>query len=173
LNFDLKEKKMKRFLRGIIAGLEKGRWLPLLLFRLILAFGFFGPAMIKLQNIDGVVSFFRELNIPYPAVGAYLAAIFETLGVILLVLGLFTRLISIPLMFMMIVAIITVHWVNGYPAGNNGFQIPLMYFSMLLALFILGPGKVSLDGLIKRKIDQVPPKGRPSEEIHHQEPENK
>jgi putative oxidoreductase len=162
---------MKRFLRATIAGLEKGRWLPLLLFRLILAYGFFGTAMAKLQNFGGTASFFQELHIPYPLVSAYLATIFESLGVILLVLGLFTRLISIPLMFIMVVAIITVHWENGFAAGNNGIQIPLMFFLMLLALFILGPGKVSLDGLIKRRIDEVPPqKTRPLEEVPHDEP---
>ena len=67
------------------------------------------------------------------------------MGVVLLVLGLFTRLISLFLAVIMMVAIFTVHWSNGFSAGNNGFEIPLYYllFSLLFASF--GAGKYSLD----------------------------
>lgn len=45
-----------------------------------------------------------------------LAAGTEFFGAILLILGLFTRLISIPLMVTMLVAAFTVHWQNGWLA---------------------------------------------------------
>ena len=77
-----------------------------------------------------------------------MAASTEILGVVLLTLGLFTRLISIPLIVIMIVAITTVHIGNGFAAGNNGFEIPL-YYMLFLALFAsLGAGKLSLDYLL-------------------------
>jgi len=70
------------------------------------------------------------------------------LGVVLLTLGLFTRLISIPLMVVMVVAITTVHLSHGFSAGNNGFEIPL-YYLLFLALFAsLGAGKFSLDHIL-------------------------
>ena len=50
------------------------------------------------------------MSIPFPLVNAYMAATTEILGVVLLILGLFTRLISIPLIVVMIVAIATVHF---------------------------------------------------------------
>ena len=128
--------------------ISKARWLPLLLLRLILAYGFLGPAKMKWSNMDGIINWFSQMGMPMPALNAYLAASTEALGVILLFLGLGTRIITIPLMFVMFVAIKTVHWQHGFAAGNNGFEIPLYYLLMLLTLFIMGPGKISLDHLM-------------------------
>jgi putative oxidoreductase len=71
-------------------------------------------------------------------------------GVFLLILGLGTRFISIPLMVTMLVAIKTVHWQNGFPAGDNGWEIPFYYLLMLFVLLAFGSGKISVDFLIKR-----------------------
>lgn len=128
--------------------ISKAKWLPLLLLRLILAYGFFGPAKMKWSNMDGIINWFSQMGMPMPALNAYLAASTEALGVILLFLGLGTRIITIPLMFVMFVAIKTVHWQHGFAAGDNGFEIPLYYMLMLLTLFIMGSGKISLDHLI-------------------------
>ena len=71
-------------------------------------------------------------------------------GAILLLLGIGTRIISIPLIIVMMVAIFTVHLGNGFEAGDNGFEIPLYYIIMLLTLLIYGGGKISIDFFIKR-----------------------
>ncbi len=125
--------------------------LPLLLLRLILAYGFFNPAKMKVGNIEGIISWFESINIPFPALNAYLATGTEVLGVILLTLGLGTRFISIPLIVTMIVAILTVHLGNGFEAGSNGFEIPLYYMIMLFTLLVYGSGKFSIDHLLKNK----------------------
>ncbi len=130
--------------------LELLKDLPPLFFRLILAYGFYGLAVQKWSNINGVAEWFGSMNYPAPLFNAYMAAGTETLGFILLTLGLLTRLISIPLMFVMIIAITTVHMGNGFEAGSNGFEIPFYYFLMLFSLFITGPGRISLDALIKK-----------------------
>ena len=80
------------------------------------------------------------MGYPVPLLSAYLAATTEALGVVLLALGLGTRLISVPLMFTMLVAIFTVHIGNGFNAGDNGFEIPLYYLFMLFVLFVYGSG---------------------------------
>lgn len=134
----------------IVASLGNLKSIPLLLMRIILAIGFFGPAKMKLGNIDGIISWFESIHIPMPALNAYLATGTESLGVILLALGLGTRLISIPLIITMIVAIVTVHLGNGFEAGNNGFEIPLYYMIMLLTLVIYGGGKFSVDHLLNK-----------------------
>ena len=90
------------------------RDLPLLGLRLLLAVVFFGPAMIKLNNFDGTVMWFNSLGIPFPVLNAYLSTATETAGVVLLLLGLGTRLISIPLIISMIVALVTVHIDHGW-----------------------------------------------------------
>ena len=88
-----------------------------------------------------------------PTLNAYLAALTETAGFVLLFLGLATRIISIPLMFVMLVAIFTVHIGHGFAAGDNGFEIPLYYLLMLFSLLITGPGRISVDAVIASRID--------------------
>lgn len=136
---------------NISSSLNKAKNLPFLLFRLVLAYGFYGPAAMKWGNIGNIAEWFGNMGIPFPTLNAYLAASTEVAAVILLPLGLATRFISIPLMFTMIVAIVTVHLGNGFEASNNGFEIPFYYLLMLFALFINGPGKISFDHLISRR----------------------
>jgi putative oxidoreductase len=130
-------------------GIVKLSDLPLLFLRLILAYGFYSPAMMKLKDINAIGGWFESMGYPLPYVNAYLASITEGLGVILLFLGLGTRIITVPLMITMLVAIFAVHYANGFAAGDNGYEIPLYYFLMLFTLFIMGPGRISVDHLIK------------------------
>ena len=129
---------------------EKLKDLPPLFMRLVLAYGFYGPAMMKWNDIHAIGDWFASMNYPMPYLNAYMAGITEVTGVVLLTLGLGTRIISIPLMVVMLVAIFTVHIGNGFEAGNNGFEIPLYYLIMLLTLVIYGSGRISIDHLIKR-----------------------
>ena len=132
--------------------LDSLKGLPPLFFRLILAYGFYTPAMMKWGNISGIAEWFGSIGIPFPTLNAYMAASTEMAAVILLPLGLATRLISIPLIITMLVAILTVHGGNGFEAGNNGFEIPLYYMLMLFALLINGAGKISVDNIISGKL---------------------
>ncbi|MDM5264094.1 DoxX family protein [Sulfurovum sp. XTW-4] len=128
--------------------LSKGKDIALLLARLTIAYGFYNPAMQKWSDMSSVASWFGTLGIPFPTLNAYLAASTELLGVVLLTLGLFTRLISLPLIVVMVVAILTVHLGHGFSAGDNGFEIPL-YYMLFLAIFAsFGAGKFSLDHLL-------------------------
>lgn len=124
----------------------------LLFIRLLLAYGFYMPAKMKWSDMHAVGNWFESMGYPFPYLNAYLAGITEFSGVVLLALGLGTRIISVPLIFVMLVAIFTVHFGNGFEAGNNGFEIPLYYIAMLLTLIVFGPGKFSIERLfIKRK----------------------
>ena len=142
--------KILKIYSSITGKLLAGFDLTLLLIRIVLAYGFYSTAVMKLNNITGVAEWFGSLGIPMPTLNAYLAASTESVGVVLLSLGLATRLISIPLIIVMIVAIVTVHWANGFEAGNNGYEIPLYYLLMLLTLLIKGAGKISLDRIFKK-----------------------
>ncbi len=125
--------------------------LALLLLRLVLAYGFYEPVMNKIENVSAIGDWFASMNFPLPLLNAYLATTTELAGVVLLTVGLGTRLISIPLMMVMLVAIFTVHIGNGFAAGDNGFEIPFYYFLMLFVLMAFGAGKYSIDYLIKKK----------------------
>ena len=138
--------------QNVTQKLDSLKDLPPLFFRLILAYGFYTPAMMKWGNISGIAEWFGSIGIPLPTLNAYMAASTEMAAVILLPLGLATRFISIPLIITMVVAIVTVHGGNGFEAGNNGFEIPLYYMLMLFALLINGAGKISVDNIIKGRI---------------------
>ena len=128
--------------------------LPPLFLRLILACGFYGPAVKKLQDIDSIAAWFASMNYPFPTLNAYLATATELSGFALLFLGLATRIISVPLMVVMLVAIFSVHIGHGFQAGNNGFEIPLYYLLMLFTLFVTGPGRISLDAVIEKYLSR-------------------
>lgn len=138
--------------KSIVTHLSKLKDVHLLAVRLILAYGFYNPAIMKWQNINSITEWFAGMGIPLPGLNAYLAASTEMAGVILLTLGLANRIISIPLIIVMIVAIVTVHLGNGFEAGNNGFEIPVYYILLLLVVLIYGAGKISLGSIIKNKI---------------------
>ena len=127
---------------------EYGKSLSLLAARLIVAYGFYEPAMMKWKDINSVAEWFGSMGMPFPTLNAYMAASTEITGVVLLTLGFLTRLISIPMIVIMIVAIFTVHIGNGFSAGNNGFEIPLYYMIFLLIFVSHGAGKFSLDRFI-------------------------
>lgn len=153
---------------------EKAQDFPLLFLRLILAYTYYGPATSKLSNIEATATFFDSLGIPLPMLSTYLAAGTELLGTILLTLGLLTRFISVPLLFVMFVAIATVHGSNGFhvilpgsgwedPIINgeavkgtvvilqNGYEMVMYYIAMLLVLMSKGAGRLSLDHLFFNK----------------------
>jgi len=120
----------------------------LLFARLALAYGFYEPALTKWQNFDTTIEWFGSLGIPFAPFMTLLTASIEIIGVLLLVLGLFTRLITVPLILIMVIAVLTVHFSNGFSVANNGFEIPLYYFLFLSILTSHGAGEFSLDRLI-------------------------
>ena len=119
--------------------------------RLIIAYGFYEPAIGKWNGIENVAAWFGSMGIPFPLLNAYATATIEMLGVVLLTLGLFTRLISIPLIVIMIVAIVTVHLPHGFSAGENGFEIPLYYMLFLIIFTSFGAGKISIDNFLFKR----------------------
>lgn len=90
---------------------------PLLL-RAYLAPLFWKAGMAKYNSFESTVAWFGNsqwgLGLPFPELNAALATGAEVGGAILLVLGLATRWICLPLMVTMIVAAVTVHMKNGW-----------------------------------------------------------
>lgn len=71
----------------------------------------------------------------------YLVVFAEAICSGLVLLGLFTRLALLPLLGTMAVAIFSVNWEN--PLTDK--ELPLLYFSVYVAIWLLGPGRFSLD----------------------------
>jgi putative oxidoreductase len=79
-----------------------------------------------------------------------MAAFAESVGGILVLLGLLTRVGAFLIACVMLTAIIGVHWPNFF-ANNRGFEYPLSLLAMALALLIAGGGKASLDRVLGRR----------------------
>lgn len=81
----------------------------------------------KLATMDSTIEWFGNpdwgLGLPFPETMAWLATLTEVGGAILLFFGLAVRWISIPLMVTMLVAMLTVHWNNGWLAIAEGSGI--------------------------------------------------
>jgi uncharacterized membrane protein YphA (DoxX/SURF4 family) len=88
--------------------------------RLYLAPIFWMAGSSKLADMDSTIAWFGNpdwgLGLPFPIVLAWAAALTETLGAVLLLIGLAVRWVSLPLMITMLVAIFTVHWQHGWQA---------------------------------------------------------
>ena len=74
----------------------------------------------KIAGMENTIEWFGNpdwgLGLPFPSLLAHMAAYTEAIGALLLLLGLATRWISVPLICTMLVAIFAVHWDNGWAA---------------------------------------------------------
>jgi putative oxidoreductase len=126
---------------------------PLLLaIRLYWGWQFFEAGWGKVMNIPHVVEYFTSLGVPAPALNAYFVSWLEVGGGILLALGLFSRLIALPLTIDMIVAYV----LGDREALGSIFSDPDKFYAAApytflfasLLILIFGPGKFALDTLI-------------------------
>ena len=126
----------------------------LLIIRLYWGWQFFLAGKGKLMNLDRTAGFFANLHIPMPKLNALLAGSTECFGGLLLLLGLGSRIITVPLIFTMIVAYVTADFVkvqNIFAKPDDFVSAPEFQF-LLTALIVLifGPGVFSLDAIMAR-----------------------
>lgn len=143
----------KKAYQGLITAGNGFKHILLLAMRLYWGFSFFQAGWGKLQNITAVSGYFNSLHIPMPLLNAYVASSIECFGGLLLLIGFASRLVSIPLAVVMIVALSTASvgatkmiWED--PA-NFIAQLPFTYLLTCLFVFSVGPGMFSVDGILK------------------------
>lgn len=123
----------------------------LLLIRLYWGYGFFMAGKGKLFNLERTAGFFADLSIPFPMANAAAAGATECVGGLLLLIGLGSRLVSLPLAFTMIVAYATAHrealWIMEEIIQQEAYT----YLMAALLIMVFGPGKFSIDYLLKKK----------------------
>jgi len=112
----------------------------------------------KLGDINKVTNFFTTLGIPAPALNAWFVSGLEFFGGILLILGLGSRLIALPLVIDMIVAYLTADreaLVKIFSDPDKFYAAaPFTFLFASLIVLIFGPGRFSLDGLLTGKFRQ-------------------
>ena len=107
-------------------------------------FGWFGGG-----GLAGTAQFFEQSLGLYPGLlFAGLAGATEFVGGLLLALGLLTRLSAAAVVAVMAYAAFVVHWGNGFFWTAGGYEFPLLWGLVALALVIRGGGPLSLDRMV-------------------------
>ena len=101
----------------------------------------FGHGLGKLPPPDGLVGAVAALGFPIPFFFAWMAALAEFAGGLLLALGLFTRPAAFGLVFTMGVAAFGAHATD--PFKNK--EMALLYLFVALIFMIRGAGRFSID----------------------------
>ncbi len=142
-------KMIQKLNAALIKFLSRFEWLPLLLLRLSLGYVFLLSGQGKLLNLERTASYFASLHIPLALFNAILASSTEFLGGILLILGLFTRVTSVALAFVMVIAIVTARLPNIGTLGEFAGLIEWAYLLVFISFIFSGAGVISLDKIFK------------------------
>jgi putative oxidoreductase len=126
-----------------ILNLEKHQDLAPLLLRIGVGIIFIYAGWGKLTGIEGTATFFGSVGIPMAEIMAWVVAIVEFVGGIMILLGLRIQIPALLLAFVMLIAIITTKI-----GGENVFRamrLDLMLLLANLALVIMGSGRYALN----------------------------
>lgn len=138
--------------KGTLAALEPG---ALLLGRLAVGLLFVSTGWGKVHDIPKVVAFFESLGIPAPGFQAVLVSWSELLCGSAIVIGLLTRLATIPLIVSMTVALLTAKRGDIHGLFDLVGQDEFTYLVVLVMIAVLGPGKLALDHLVAKRLDEL------------------
>jgi putative oxidoreductase len=115
-----------------------------------------------LTHIEKTVEAFKGWGVPLPLLNVYISGTTELVGGLLLILGLATRLIAMPLVFNFAVAFLTAsrstlvqiisgpQRLDGYDAFINDSAFPMLILALTMLAF--GPGKFAIDYLAKTRL---------------------
>lgn len=105
------------------------------------------------NGFDGTMGFFTQ-TMGLPWLAAFLVIIGESVGSLGLIAGFLTRFTAASFIVIMVGAIATVHWPQGFfmnwfgQQSGEGFEYHLLVIAMSAALVVIGGGKWSMDGVI-------------------------
>ena len=137
--------------------------------RLIIGYGSMAHGWAKLsRGVGGFEKLLVFLHVPFPHVMAWVVPVTELICGFAILIGLFIRITAIPMIFVMLTAMFTVHLKYGFSAiktiglsadgplfGPPGYEVDLLYIAGLITLIIIGSGALSLDYLIQRRSSKV------------------
>ncbi len=105
------------------------------------------------HGLKGTVAYMKSTGLP--ELIAYMVCFFEFLGGLGLIFGLLARPSALAIAIVMVGAIATVHWKNGFflkwelaPGKGHGIEANLAFLAMAIAILIDGAGMLSVDAMI-------------------------
>lgn len=122
--------------------------------RVIVGFMMFAHGVDKLSGgvagISGFGEFLSSAGLPAGLLLAWFVTLLELVGGAMLILGLLSRIIAGLMTVELLVAIALVTGANGLISGEQGvgYERDLAYIAGFLVVFLLGPGRPSLDHLL-------------------------
>jgi putative oxidoreductase len=125
----------------------------LLILRLVVGLTLAGHGAQKLfgwwggSGMTGWTGMVGKLRIRPARAWAWVAALAEFAGGLLVALGLLFPIGSLAIAGSMLVAIATVHLAKGFWVTKGGYEFNLLITASVIALALTGPGKYSLDQL--------------------------
>jgi putative oxidoreductase len=127
--------------------LDRLQPLALLVLRIVLGAVMIGHGYSKVfGGLPHFVQFIRSLGLPGWL--AYVSAVTEFFGGVLVIAGLLTRCVSIAILIDLLVVIWKVHWKRGF-TGPGGYEFPLALAAIAFALIFFGGGPIAFDSIRK------------------------
>ena len=105
-------------------------------------FGWFGG-----HGRRGTAGYFGSMGFPAATLMALLAGASEAAGM-LFAFGLVTPFAALGMASVMVVAVATVHWRNGFWNMGGGYEFNLVLWTVAVAVAATGPGRFSIDRLL-------------------------
>ena len=139
-------------IHNLLKNFEVLSFVPLTLIRVYLFFVFWYAGTGKIDNFDKFSGYLGTLGVPLPDILSWMVIVTEAGGAALLLVGLFVRWMSVPLLIIMFFAGYLVHYQNGWAHEANGIEFAAIYSLMILTLLCFGGGKyLSLDYWVSSK----------------------
>src|SRR5579862_9166173 len=139
---------MEKLYRLWVAIVSKLQSPVLLILRLYFGWNFFLTGRGKLMNLDKTAGFFETLHIPMPKLNAIMAGSTECFGGLLLLLGLGSRIVTVPLIFTMCIAYATAESDKLHNMFSNPDDFlkadPFLFLYAAIIVLLFGPGCFSL-----------------------------
>ena len=109
-------------------------------------FGWFGG-----RGIDGTAAGFAKMGLEPALPFAYIVGVTEFFGGLCIAIGFLTRPAALGAAILMAGTIFLVHLPNGFSWNKGGFEYPLLWGIVALAIFFRGGGPLSVDGKIGKE----------------------
>lgn len=124
---------------------QQNKDIAMLLLRIGVGIIFIVAGWGKLTGIEGVQGFFADIGIPLAGLMAWVVALVEFAGGIMVLLGAYIRVPAILLAIIMVVAILTTKLGQDFSA----YQLDMMLLFASAALALIGSGGYSVDSKVQ------------------------